>query len=56
MPAHDDNGTVQSSPASGKKAYQAPRLCCFGDVGAITLHTGNKGKGDGTASKNRTLP
>ena len=56
MPAHKDNGTVQSSPAGGKKPYQVPRLCCYGDVGAITLHTGNKGNGDGSHNRNRTLP
>ena len=36
MPPQNDNRTVLRSPANSRKAYQAPKLCCYGDVGAIT--------------------
>jgi hypothetical protein len=36
MPAQNDNRTAQGSPTSGRKAYQAPELCRYGDVGEIT--------------------
>jgi len=36
MPAPNDNRTVHGSQTSGRRAYQAPQLWCYGDVGAIT--------------------
>ena len=44
MPAPNDDRTVQSSRTGGRKAYQAPKLCCYGDVGAITQNVGNTNK------------
>lgn len=56
MPAHNENGTVQSSLASGKKAYQAPRLCCYGNVGDITqaVASNTKTSDGGMGSTNKT--
>ena len=52
MLEHNDKRTVQSSQAS-RKAYEAPRLCCYGDVGAITQTVSNMGPGD-SGGKNKT--
>lgn len=48
MPAQHDDRTVQGSAPGGRKAYQAPQLCCYGDVGAITQTIANMGPGDST--------
>ena len=53
MLEHNDKRTVQSSQAS-RKAYEAPRLSCYGDVGAITQTTNVMGKADNTPTPNRT--
>jgi hypothetical protein len=36
MPPLNDKRAVHGSVTSGRKAYQAPRLCCYGGVGVIT--------------------
>jgi hypothetical protein len=54
MTAQNDNRTVQGSPAGGRKVYQAPRLCCYGDVGAITQGLGSTTKNDSGSSKGKT--
>lgn len=42
MPSQNENRTVQGSQLSSRKPYQAPKLRCYGDVGAITQTSGNK--------------
>ena len=56
MPAqNDDKRTGQGLATSARKAYQAPRLCCYGDVGDITQAVGTASKtsdgGMGLANK-----
>lgn len=46
MPEQNNMRTVQGFQASGRKAYEAPRLCCYGDVGTITQTVSNMGPGD----------
>jgi hypothetical protein len=40
MPTREDSRTVQGLPTNDRRAYQAPRLCCYGDVTVITLKGG----------------
>jgi len=53
MPAQNDNRTVQGSATSGRKAYESPRLSCYGDVGSLTqtLNTQNQ-KNDNSMNPN----
>lgn len=56
MPAQPDDRTVKGSRPSGRKAYQVPMLCRYGDVGAITQTTTamNKGSDGGGGTANKT--
>jgi hypothetical protein len=58
MPAQNDNRTVHGSATTGRRAYQAPELCCYGDVGAITQAVANThnalSDGGGQANMDKT--
>jgi hypothetical protein len=62
MPAQDDNRTVQDLrtggvSATGGRAYQPPRLLCYGDVGSITQANNMGNSADGaTMGQVKTLP
>lgn len=57
MPAQNDDRTVLGSQTSRRKTYQAPMLCCYGDVAAITQQVGNRGNKDGgQGNTSRTQP
>ena len=53
MSLPNSDRTLQGSHNSGRKAYQAPRLCCYGDVGAITQAAGSMTNPDGATMGNQ---